>query len=138
MLLIFVEDALATADPNLQIVTAFTGSEGLRRAEVTLPDLVLVDYSLPDLRGDQVCDRLLQNEATSRIPVVMMSGHISEMAATARKYRNVVATIAKPFMSDALVSLVKESLAKGPLPAEATVRHGNGKKPAEAKVMAGD
>src|SRR5207302_6609515 len=108
----------------------------LRRAEVTLPDLVLVDYSLPDLRGDQVCDRLLQNEATSRIPVVMMSGHVSEMAATARKYRNVVATIAKPFMSDALVSLVKETLAKGPLPVAppepARVpppRQGNGKKP---------
>ena len=132
MLLIFVEDALATADPNLHIVTAFTGSEGLRRAEVNPPDLVLVDYSLPDLRGDQVCERLLQNEATSRIPVVMMSGHVSEMAATARKYRNVVATIAKPFMSDALVSLVKETLAKGPLPAEATVRQGNGKKPAKA------
>jgi DNA-binding response OmpR family regulator len=129
MLLIFVEDALATADPSLQIVTAFTGSEGLRRAETALPDLVLLDYSLPDLRGDQVCERLLQNEATARIPVLMMSGHVSEMAATARKYRNVVATIAKPFMSEALLSLVKEMLAKGPLPAERPSPQGNGKKP---------
>ncbi len=119
MLLIFVEDTLATADPTLQIVTAFTGSEGVRRAEVMLPDLVLLDYSLPDLRGDQVCERLLQNEATSRIPVLMMSGHVPEMMATAEKYRNVVATIAKPFMSDALVALVRETLAKGPLPAPA-------------------
>jgi DNA-binding response OmpR family regulator len=133
MLLIFVEDALATFDPTLEIVTAFTGSEGVRRAEVMVPDLVLLDYSLPDLRGDQVCERLLQNEATSRIPVVMMSGHVPEMMATAEKYRNVVATIAKPFMSDALVALVRETLAKGHLSAPATtapVRHGNGKKPA--------
>lgn len=131
MLLIFVEDALATADPNLEIVTAFTGSEGLRRAEVMMPDLVLLDYSLPDLRGDQVCERLLQNEITARIPVVMMSGHVSEMAATARKYRNVVATIAKPFMSEALVMLVKETLTKSPLPAEPQATQGNGKKPAK-------
>jgi CheY-like chemotaxis protein len=130
MLLIFVEDALATADPSLQIVTAYTGSEGLRRAEVMQPDLVLLDYSLPDLRGDQVCERLLENEATSRVPVVMMSGHVSEMAATARKYRNVVATIEKPFMSDALIALVKETLTKGPLPASTPLRHGNGEKPA--------
>jgi DNA-binding response OmpR family regulator len=129
MLLIFVEDTLATADPDLQIVTAFTGSEGLRRAQTGLPDLVLLDYSLPDLRGDQVCERLLQNEATARIPVLMMSGHVSEMAATARKYRNVAATIAKPFMSEALVSLVKEILAKGPLPAEQPSSQGNGKEP---------
>jgi len=132
MLLVFVEDTLATADPNLQIATAFTGSEGLRRTEVMLPDLVLLDYSLPDLRGDQVCERLLQNPSTARVPVVMMSGHVGEMAATARKYRNVVATIEKPFMSEALVALVKETLAKGLLPAEAPpARQGNGKKPAK-------
>jgi CheY-like chemotaxis protein len=152
MLLIFVEDVLSTADPSLQIVTAFTGGEGARRAEVMIPDLVLLDYSLPDLRGDQVCERLLQNEATARIPIVMMSGHVVEMMATAERYRNVVATIAKPFMSEALVALVRATLAKGPLapdispkdkpavqtheeppPVTAeepkTVRHGNGKKP---------
>jgi DNA-binding response OmpR family regulator len=129
MLLIFVEDTLTTADPNLQIVTAFTGSEGLRRAEVMVPDLVLLDYSLPDLRGDQVCERLLQSEATARVPVVMMSGHVLEMAATARKYRNVVATIEKPFRSEALVALVKETLTKGQLPLHALPRKGNGKKP---------
>jgi DNA-binding response OmpR family regulator len=129
MLLIFVEDTLAISDPSLRIVTAFTGSEGLRRAEVMLPDLVLLDYSLPDLRGDQVCERLLQNEATARIPIVMMSGHVAEMAATARKYRNVVATIAKPFLSDALVTLVQETLGKGPLVSVPETRQGNGKKP---------
>jgi CheY-like chemotaxis protein len=128
MLLIFVEDALGTADPNLQIVTAFTGSEGLRRTEVMQPDLVLLDYSLPDLRGDQVCERLLQNEATARVPVVMMSGHVSEMAATARKYRNVVATIEKPFRSQALVTLIRETLTKGLLPARTAEDQGNGKK----------
>jgi DNA-binding response OmpR family regulator len=133
MLLIFVEDTLATADPNLQITTAFTGSEGVRRAEVVIPDLVLLDYSLPDLRGDQVCERLLENETTARIPVVMMSGHVSEMAAAARKYPNIVATIEKPFMSDALVALVTQTLAKGPMPAAVSTRQGNGKKPAKKK-----
>jgi CheY-like chemotaxis protein len=152
MLLIFVEDSLSLADPSLQIVTAFTGGEGIRRVEVILPDLVLLDYSLPDLRGDQICERLLQNEATAGIPIVMMSGHVPEMMATAERYPNVVATIAKPFMSEALVQLVNETLAKERLPfapPEETahawtvtdhptsvavpepkpVRHGNGKKP---------
>ncbi|HEX8489739.1 MAG TPA: response regulator, partial [Chthoniobacterales bacterium] len=142
MLLIFVEDALATNDPTLQIVTAFTGSEGVRRAEVMMPDLVLLDYSLPDLRGDQVCERLLQNETTSRIPVVMMSGHVPEMMDAAQKYRNVVATIAKPFMSDALVVLVTQTLAKGPLPvappaAPAPAKQENGKKPAKKNGASG-
>ena len=159
MLLIFVEDSLSLADPSLQIVTAFTGGEGVRRAEAIMPDLVLLDYSLPDLRGDQICERLLQNEATARIPVVMMSGHVPEMMATAERYPNVVATIAKPFMSEALVQLVNETLAKGRLPSAPkekpapvlTVadppasaagqepkpeRHGNGKKPVRKSASA--
>ncbi len=157
MLLIFVEDSLALADPSLEIATASTGGEGARRAEVMIPDLVLLDYSLPDLRGDQICERLLQNQATARIPVVMMSGHVPEMMATAERCPNVVATIAKPFMSDALVQLIQDTLARGALPADPQkaappgwtitehplsvaspapkpIRHGNGKKPAKKSV----
>ncbi|HEV2841084.1 MAG TPA: response regulator [Chthoniobacterales bacterium] len=157
MLLIFVEDSLALADPSLQIVTAFTGGEGARRAETMIPDLVLLDYSLPDLRGDQICERFLQNKTTARIPVVMMSGHVPEMMATAERCPNVVATIAKPFMSEALIQLVQETLARGPLPADPQreaapgwtitdhpvgvaspepkpVRPGTGKKPAKTPV----
>lgn len=157
MLLIFVEDSLALADPSLEIVTAFTGGEGARRAEVMVPDLVLLDYSLPDLRGDQICERLLQNKATARIPVVMMSGHVPEMMATAERCPNVVATIAKPFMSEALVQLIQETLARGVLaghpqkeaaagwtitehpvsvapPEPKPMPHGNGKKPAKKSV----
>jgi DNA-binding response OmpR family regulator len=116
MLSILVEDVLSLAEPTLQITTASTGTEGASKVASILPDLVLLDYSLPDLRGDQVCERLLENETTARIPVVMMSGHVSEMMATADRYPNVVATIAKPFMSAELVTLVKETLTKGSLP----------------------
>ncbi len=57
MLLIFVEDVLLTADPDLQITKAVTGMDGLKEIERVLPDLVLVDYSLPDINGDEVCRR---------------------------------------------------------------------------------
>ena len=62
MLSIFVEDGLSIADPSLQILTAFTGAEGVKQVETIMPDLVLLDYSLPDLRGDQVCERLLRTK----------------------------------------------------------------------------
>lgn len=114
MLLIFVEDVLATADPQLQITTARTGTEGIKEIERVVPDLVLLDYSLPDLNGDEVCERLLQNERTAGVPVLMMSGHVTEMMATARRFQNVVATIEKPFLSDALVRLVQGTLAAEP------------------------
>jgi CheY-like chemotaxis protein len=116
MLLIFVADVLGTADQTFQIITAATGGEGLKLAATTRPDLVLLDYSLTDMNGDDVCRGLLANEVTARIPVLMMSGHLTEMATTAQMFRNVVATLAKPFLSGALINAVEKVLAAGPLP----------------------
>ena len=114
LLLIFVEDILRTARPTLGIATAMSGLEGLRRAAEILPDLILLDYSLPDITGDEVCRRLLEDPRTAQIPVLMMSGHVSEMAATAQLYPNVVATIGKPFLSSAWVELVEGTLSDVP------------------------
>ena len=111
MLLVFVEDILATADPTLEIFTAPTGADGVDRVGAIKPRLVLLDFSLPDFNGDQVCKRLLANPETATIPVIMMSGHVPEMAASALRYENIVATIAKPFLSDALVDIVTKVLA---------------------------
>ncbi|MBA2743200.1 MAG: response regulator [Chthoniobacterales bacterium] len=111
LLLIFVEDILATAAPDINIVTAANGAEGLQRIAASKPDVVLLDFSLPDFTGDEVCRRLLEEESTADIPIIMMSGHVPEMEATAARYRNVVATIAKPFLSGALLGLVQTTLA---------------------------
>ena len=121
MLLIFVEDVLATAEPNLQITTALKGTSGMKEIARVLPDLVILDYSLPDLNGDEICRRLLQDERTAHVPVLMMSGHVPEMTAAAARLDNVVATIAKPFFSDELVDLVRRILTAEPLPASVSV-----------------
>jgi len=111
MLLIFVEDVLATAHPGWRIATARNATEGLRQIEQLIPDLILLDYSLPDFNGDELCERLLDNERTANVPVLMMSGHVLEMNSAAARLPNVVAKIEKPFLSDALVDLVQRTLA---------------------------
>jgi DNA-binding response OmpR family regulator len=115
MLAIFVEDSLALADPTLQMTTALTGLNGVKEAARIIPDLVLVDYVLPDIKGDEVCRRIGRNESTALVPIIMMSGHVHEMTAVAGKLPNVVATIPKPFISEALVALVQQTLKQGPL-----------------------
>lgn len=114
MLLVFVEDTLTLAAPDLRITTASNGITGIKEIQTLLPDLVLLDYSLPDINGDEVCRRLLASERTRGIPVIMMSGHIPEMTAAAETFPNIVATIAKPFMSEALSGLVQQTLELGP------------------------
>jgi DNA-binding response OmpR family regulator len=136
MLLIFVADVLATADPELQITTALSGTEGISQIEQIIPDLVLLDYSLPDLNGDEVCRRLRENERTAHVPVLMMSGHVAAMTAAAAQLVNVVATIEKPFLSDALVQLVQETLADRRRAFRSQVQASPAAEPAPAKPPA--
>ena len=113
-LLDFVAEMLAAADPHLEIVTAANASDGLAACITHRPDLILLDYSLPDFNGDEVCRRLLARDETKAIPVIMMSGHVAQMAATAAGFENVVFTLAKPFLSAAMVDIVSKTLANPP------------------------
>jgi DNA-binding response OmpR family regulator len=122
MLLIFVADVLATAEHDFQILTASSGAEGLRLAGSERPDLLLLDYCLTDMMGDEVCRVLLENPVTARIPVLLMSGHLSELARTAEDYENVVAALPKPFLSGALIETVEKVLAAGLLPRPAQIK----------------
>jgi CheY-like chemotaxis protein len=77
MLLSFVKEILE--EQNYQMSTAATADEGLRSCRSSLPDLVLLDFVLPDMKGDEVCRRLMEDPATARIPVVYMSGFGSDL-----------------------------------------------------------
>ncbi|HET9417778.1 MAG TPA: response regulator [Chthoniobacterales bacterium] len=114
MLLVFVQDVLTTADAALQVTTAKTATEGLERIRSVAPDLVLLDYDLPDFNGGELCRRLLQDERTASIPVIMMSAHAAEMTAAAAQLGNIRATIEKPFFSKALVEVVRRTLTQPP------------------------
>jgi DNA-binding response OmpR family regulator len=133
MLLIFVTDVLATTHPEWQITVAENGASGCKQVERIMPDLILLDYSLPDFNGDEVCRRLLQDERTAQIPVLMMSGHVLEMHAAETRFENIVATIEKPFLSDALIDLVQRTLDSAPLrievPTESAAAMGSPERP---------
>lgn len=114
MLLIFLKEILATSNPPLEILTAKSGLEGADLIARVKPDLVLLDYSLPDINGSEVCRRLLDDESVANVPIIMMSGHEAEMGAAFENCENVIATIAKPFLSESLLELVERTVSNLP------------------------
>jgi DNA-binding response OmpR family regulator len=52
--------------------TATTGEEGLRMAREQMPDLVVLDWMLPELSGLEVLRRL--KSANEKLPVIMLTG----------------------------------------------------------------
>lgn len=52
---------------------AINGMLALRVVASTLPDLILLDISMPDLDGYMVCQKLRENPATQHVPVIFIS-----------------------------------------------------------------
>lgn len=55
---------------------ATTASEGLRIAQDEHPDLVLMDFQLPDMNGIDAFRRLRQDSRTESIPVIAVSASV--------------------------------------------------------------
>ncbi len=58
---------------GLQVLIARDGIEALSVAEAELPDVIMLDVSLPKLDGRDVCRQLRANPRTQGIPVLVVS-----------------------------------------------------------------
>lgn len=56
------------------VIAVGDGEEGLRKAQESRPDAILLDMMLPTMEGIVVLRRLKQNPLTQAIPVLVLSG----------------------------------------------------------------
>ncbi len=68
-----VELALEAKRPDVRLVGAMLGRLGLEMAREQRPDLILLDLQLPDIPGDELLQRLQEDERTRDIPVIMVT-----------------------------------------------------------------
>ena len=105
-----VEITLAKA--GFRVSTADCGEVGILAATEHPPDLLLLDYLLPDLNGDDVCRAISGNVALATVPVVVMSAKGEEAGACFSNLGSVVDFLPKPFSPDALLAVVHHALEK--------------------------
>jgi signal transduction histidine kinase len=58
------------------MLEASSGREALRIAAAQVPDLVLLDVSMPDLNGLEVCEELKRNRGLADVPVIFITGSV--------------------------------------------------------------
>ena len=63
------------AKRHFEVVQAVTGQEAIEMALSVLPDLILMDLSLPDLDGWEATRRIKGQAATAAIPVIALTAH---------------------------------------------------------------
>jgi DNA-binding response OmpR family regulator len=112
MLLNFVKDILVEA--HYDVSTGASAEESLASAKANPPELILLDYILPDMKGDEVTRKLMEDPATASVPVVYMSGFGTDLRPNAETTPNVIGSLNKPFTSDLLIKTVETHMPKQP------------------------
>lgn len=56
-----------------KVIPANSGANALKILERAKPDLILLDYEMPEMNGPQVLERIKNNPATSNIPVMFLT-----------------------------------------------------------------
>ncbi|MEM8999519.1 MAG: two-component regulator propeller domain-containing protein [Bacteroidota bacterium] len=60
------------------LLFAVNGAEGLRKSNKEIPDLIISDYMMPKMEGDQLCRSIKASETTSHIPFIIVTAKASE------------------------------------------------------------
>jgi diguanylate cyclase (GGDEF)-like protein len=68
------EQAVELLEPDCTVLLAASGAEGLERARLHQPDLILLDLLVPDMTGFEVLRRLKADVRTAAIAVIFVTG----------------------------------------------------------------
>jgi len=97
-------------------LSAGTASEGLVLVEQTQPDLVIVDFELPDGKGLDVLEALNQQQPAT--PSILMTGYGSEGVAARALRLGALGYLIKPFTVEEVLSSIERALSVGRLQQE--------------------
>ena len=90
-----------------EVITASDGAQGLTKARLQKPDLIVLDLMLPGMNGLDVCRSLRQE---SNVPIIMLTARIEETDRLIGLELGADDYITKPFSPRELVARVRTVL----------------------------
>jgi two-component system sensor histidine kinase/response regulator len=101
----FVTDVLELE--NLDIIGAYSGAQAIELAQHENPDIILLDISMPEMDGYEVCQHLKDNEKTKHIPIIFLTARVQKEDIIKGFELGAVDYIIKPFNFNELISRVR-------------------------------
>jgi len=93
---------------NYTLLFAENGKQGLEKAEVMVPDLVLLDVMMPGMNGFEVCRHLRANPQLCALPVTMVTAWDDPVARQRCLDIGATEVICKPFSRNELQALINK------------------------------
>ncbi|QSB29179.1 ATP-binding protein [Flavobacterium sp. CLA17] len=108
--IIFRGYLLAELKKYYNVITANNGEEGLKKAIMHVPDLIVTDMIMPQMDGPQLSQSVRNTIAVSHIPIIMLTGRTSDEARFEGYKAGVDAYMVKPFDINLLVLRIDKLL----------------------------
>jgi len=99
-----------TRDGRFEIKTASSGYEAGISTQQFRPDLILLDYMLPDVNGNVVCQTIRKNPEFENIRIIIVSGVVKQDEISQLLKSGAEGFIKKPFDVDELTDKVTAAL----------------------------
>ncbi|APW58734.1 winged helix-turn-helix domain-containing protein [Paludisphaera borealis] len=93
-----------------EVFVANDGQEGLRQAQLKLPDLIVLDLMLPLKPGLEVCRDLRGGARTKDIPIIMVTARAEESDELVGFATGADDYVAKPYSMKVLIQRIKKEL----------------------------
>ena len=107
-----------------QTLTARNGARALETARRELPDLILLDWMLPEVDGLEVCRLLRQDEKTRTIPVILLTVRSGETDKVLGLEIGADDYVTKPFSQRELLARIRVALRRASAPPSDVFRLG--------------
>jgi two-component system, OmpR family, phosphate regulon response regulator PhoB len=95
---------------GFRVDEAGDGQEALTRIAEQQPDLVLLDWMLPQLSGLEVCRQLRRRPATRDLPIIMVTARVEQQDSVRALDIGADDYITKPFAMDGLLARIRALL----------------------------
>jgi len=95
---------------DYEVFAAYDGQEGLDKARLLKPDLIILDLMLPKLDGYKVCRMLKFDEKYKQIPIILFTARAQESDVKLGKEVGADAYVIKPFEPDIFLAKIVELL----------------------------
>jgi excisionase family DNA binding protein len=97
-------------DGRFETKTASSGYEAGMVTQQFRPELILLDYMLPDVNGNVVCQTIKRNPEFENIKIIIISGVVKQDEITQLLKSGAEDFIKKPFDIDELISKINSTL----------------------------
>ena len=92
------------------VLTAYDGIDGLNKARGEIPDLIILDISLPKMNGYELCRLLKFDEKYKKIPILILTAKGQQTDKEIGREVNADDYVTKPFDAGVLMEKIKALL----------------------------